>query len=100
MFFAKYITNNQERAELYHSWEQYHHDTWNPLTKPIHLIDFRISGNDYKTRKQALQDIAIEWSNCDSSGLYMSELNAIYDWFSTNAKRYGLLREFQENGVC
>ena len=100
MFFAKYIANNQEHAELYHNWEQYHHDTWNPLTKLIHMVDFSISGRDYKARKQVLRDIAVEWSNCDSSGLYMSELNAIYDWFSANAKRYGLLREFQENGIC
>lgn len=100
MFFAKYINNNQEHSKLYNSWEQYHRDTWNPLTERIHLIDFRISGTDYKSRKQALRDIAVEWSNCDSSGLFMSELSAICDWFSANAKRYGLQREFQENGIC
>lgn len=52
MFFAKYINNNQEHSELYHSWEQYHRDTWNPLAERIHLIDFRISGTDYKSRKK------------------------------------------------
>ena len=47
MFFAKYINNNHEHSELYHSWEHYHRDTWNPLTERIHLIDFHISGTDY-----------------------------------------------------
>lgn len=101
MFFARFINhNNQEHAELYHSWEQYHRDTWSPLTRRLCLVCFNINGNGYKARKQSLRDIAIEWSGCDTSGLYMSELTAILEWFSRNARRYGLLKEFHENGIC
>ena len=104
MFFARFKdANGAEHAELYYGhygWDQYYRNTFNPLTETINFVEFKISGRDYKSRKSSLENIAIEWSYCDSSGLYMSEYIAITEWFYRNGKRYGLLTDFRENAIC
>lgn len=57
--------------------------------------------NYYQKRKEQIREQAIEWQHgfCNQN-YYMSEL---YEWqchFAKLGKRYGLLREFHENGIC
>lgn len=65
-------------------------------------IPLKVSGKTYQERKNDLQNKAIEWSN--TQGSYprwsYSELGEIQDFFERNGKRYGLLKEFQENAIC
>ena len=68
----------------------------------ICFIPLIVSGKTYQERKNDLQNKAIEWSN--SVGQYpkwsYGELATIQGFFETNGRRYGLLKEFQENAIC
>lgn len=99
MFYAKYSLYGAEHSELYHDFETYNKQTYSPLVKDIVFIDFTIHGKDYKSRKQSLYCIAVEWSNSDPSGLSIDELCDIDDWFLRMGKRYGLTQEFRENCI-
>ena len=104
MFYARIKDQNgNEHAELYsghYAWDKFHSDTFNPLTEVIEFVQFKVTGKDYRSRKSCVEDIAIEWSHYDTSGLYMSELIEVADWFYKYGKRYGLLKEFRENAIC
>ena len=99
MFYAKFISNGQEHAELYSDFQKYFADTFSPDTVLMELIDFTIHGKTYSDRKRSLYDIAVAWSNSDSAGLYLDELCDIDDWFFRMGKRYGMREEFKENAI-
>lgn len=101
MFYAKFSINGVEKCKLYFDWGEYHFDTFSPDTKIIALIDFTVHGKDYQSRKASVESIGIDWSNSsDVIGLYYSDLAILSDWFYRNGKRYGLLCDFIENGLC
>ena len=101
MFYAKYTLNGEEHATLYHSFGRYIVDTFSPEINDTHIIAFRIKGTGYKARKQELRNIAIDWSNNGNAGnLSWLDTVEISDWFYRNGKRYGMLAEFRENGLC
>lgn len=101
MFYAKYAINGEEKCELYFDWGKFHSDTFSPETEVICLIDFTVHGKDYQSRKASVESTGIDWSNSgDTTGLFYSDLALIGDWFYRNGKRYGLLRDFVENGLC
>ena len=55
----------------------------------------------YQNCKALLRDTAIEWqSNFGRCAYSWGELAKWQDFFETYGKRYGLLREFRENGIC
>ena len=110
MFVGKYELDGKEYFNLYFEdtfhigddgWKIWHEDTFSPNTKNIELLEFKIKGKTYKEKKGCLQDIAIEWSNHFSQYSWSyGELAEIGIWFYKMGKRYGLLREFRENGIC
>ena len=52
------------------------------------------------TNKEQARDKAIEWQNWQySKSLSYSELIEWNDYFTVLAKKYGLIREFKENGI-
>ena len=55
----------------------------------------------YEEKKQEARDEAIEYfsAQCQNRQLYMSEIADITAYFKKLGKRYGLLKEFRENGV-
>ena len=55
----------------------------------------------YSEGKEKAREEAIEWQNTFSEGktYYWSEMAEFSDHFSKLAKRYGLIREFRENGI-
>ena len=66
-------------------------------------LEFVVKGSTYKERKESLRDLALDYQlyECENSGgLSYGELAEIQEFFETNGKRYGLLREFRENGIC
>lgn len=57
--------------------------------------------SNYAKAKAALQEFATEFSN--RQGDFSMSWCEICEWtsfFSTYGKKYGLLREFRENGLC
>jgi len=55
----------------------------------------------YAEGKKRARNEAIEWQNTFIEGktYYWSEIAEFTDYFSKLAKRYGLIREFRENGI-
>lgn len=56
---------------------------------------------DYEYRKQTLRDFAIEWQAKFADCTYSYEDLAWWsNFFTKYGKKYGLLTEFHENGIC
>lgn len=55
----------------------------------------------YQKRKQELRNQAIEWQlDFENHNYSWMELGYWQSYFRTLGKRYGLLTEFRENGIC
>lgn len=55
----------------------------------------------YEKRKAEVREEAIEWQSDVGNHCYSCWSLAIkQDYFRRLGKRYGLLREFKENGIC
>lgn len=57
--------------------------------------------NKYQQMKEKVRNAAIDWQRSFESCLYSWE--EVAEWqgkFERLGKRYGLLREFRENGIC
>lgn len=101
MFYAKYRDiNGEEVAKLYDRGEDYARDTFSPLVKPLEIIDFAVKGKNYLERQRGVQTIAMDFQAADIGDLFMSDYARIGEWFTTQGKRYGLLKEFRENAIC
>lgn len=54
----------------------------------------------YQEQKEKAREIAIEWQQNDSDFPYSYEgLAIVGEYFYKLGKRYGLLKEFRENGI-
>lgn len=60
-----------------------------------------IEGKIYAEKKENLRSFAIEWQQ-DSVENNLSWKEMIYwqGWFEQMGRRFGLLNEFRENGIC
>lgn len=57
--------------------------------------------NKYQRAKENARNKAIEWQlNFDGMCLSWGELAMFQDYFEKLGRRYGLLAEFRENGIC
>ena len=101
MFYAKYRDiNGEEVAKLYDRGEDYARDMFSPLVEPLEIIDFAVKGRNYRERQSSVETTAKDFQAADIGGLFMSDYARIGEWFSTQGKRYGLLKEFRENAIC
>lgn len=101
MFYAKYRDiNGEEVAKLYDRGEDYARDMFSPLVEPLTVIDFSVKGKNYRERQSSVRETAIDFQIADEGGLSMEELGRIFNWFHEQGKRYGLLKEFQENAIA
>lgn len=56
--------------------------------------------NKYQTQKARAREKAITWQlDFENHNYYMSELADFGDFFYKLGKRYGLIKEFRENGI-
>lgn len=108
MFIGKYELDGELHFDIYfysnygeQGYQLWFKDTFSPNCENIEVLDFKIKGKNYKERKGCLQDIAITYSNHFASLSWSyGELATIGDYFYTNGKRYGLLKDFKENAIC
>ena len=101
MFYASYkdpygVINNN----LYYRNQDYFEDTFSPNCEQLEIINFQITGKTYKERKASAEQLAIDFSYADTSGMSYGELNEIAWFFEKVGKRYGLLKDFRENAIC
>ena len=55
----------------------------------------------YQQGKERARERAIEWQlDYGNHNYSYGELADFYEYFRRLGKRYGLLREFHENGIC
>ena len=66
------------------------------------MIDKRTEQfSKYELAKNKAREKAIEWQiACGKRDFYMSEYAQMTSYFEKLGKRYGLLKEFKENGIC
>lgn len=66
-------------------------------------IPLKATGKTYEEKQQSVRDVILDISSAqhDASGEGLSyyEESIIYDWCRDMAKRYGLIREFEANGI-
>ena len=54
----------------------------------------------YEMRKADARERAINWqSHCADENYSWGEMDRFYDYFYNLGKRYGLIRDFRENGI-
>lgn len=105
MFIGYYeLENNEPYFNIYYKnkygYKQWQEDTFSGVYN-IETLDFKIGGKTYKDRQNNLRELAIDYSNNYASLSWSySELAEICNYFYENGKRYGLLKEFRENGIC
>lgn len=103
MFIGVYKLDGKDYFNIYYKckagYEEWFKDTFSPECK-YETLDFKISGKNYRERQASLGDIAKEWVNyfCDFEWSY-GELAIISAWFYENAKKYGLIKVFEENAI-
>ena len=57
--------------------------------------------NKYQKAKERAREEAIQWQfDFDSRCYSWGELAYFQDYFEKLGRRYGLLKEFKENGIC
>ena len=60
-----------------------------------------IKGRTYNEKKANLEEIAKDWQRDFNNHNYAwSDLTEVGTFFLENGKKYGLLQEFRENGIC
>ena len=60
---------------------------------------FEIKDGSYNDKKEQVRDIAQRFQSILEPGLSWEEIAIIQTWFERNGKRYGLIKEFRENGI-
>ena len=66
-------------------------------------LELAIKGKTYKEKANNLRELAVDFQNfnmdeCDIDFSYL-ELSIICSWFKKKAHRFGLTKEFKENGI-
>ena len=54
----------------------------------------------YETKKEMARQEAIDWQNGLRDNRDYEEMQEAAEYFEKLGRRYGLLKEFRENGIC
>lgn len=79
-------------------YQKFHEDTFSPMTL-FEGVLFEIKDGSYNDKKEQVRDIAQRFQSILEPGLSWEEIAIIQTWFERNGKRYGLIKEFRENGI-
>jgi len=99
----KNIKTNEFFTKWSDCWSCAHEHTFSPIIDTIFITDFKISGKNYNQRKANARNLAIDLQN---TYIYYDIYTSYYDTmqlsniFEKIGKRYGLLTEYKENGIC
>lgn len=99
MIFTNLEQDGRTTAHLFHGWTELHAATFSPDVTPRDIIPLKIGGRTYKERQGNLRDLAIDIQLANDGGISWGECVDMYSFFEEQGRRYGLLREFRENGV-
>ena len=84
-----------------YSYDELHRATFAPLPHDELILD-RVGGKTYQEKKEAVRDKAIDYSYMMGvvTNMAWGDSANVSEWFHRYGKRFGLLREFHENGIC
>ena len=103
MFIGKYKLDNEVYFAIYYGcegWREWHRDTFSPTCEDIEVLELRLHGNTYQEKKKNLRCLAVDWQlDFGQYSWSYAELAQVSDFFYTNGRRYGLIKEFKENGI-
>ena len=97
-------SNNIITMHVYNNCSELITDSFSPDSVTLWLLNTDIppKGKTYNIKKSRLRSKAISYSYSIgeiSNGVSMNELLLIQDYFTRYGKRYGLLKEFKQNGI-
>ena len=92
-------------SDTFDTWDEYHRATFSPDVYPIFVCDTNsthVGGKTYEDKKAFARGKAIGWQNSlvHFYNCSYEDFAIAGDYFYALGKRYGLLREFRENGIC
>jgi len=104
MFIGIYTLENKTYNDIYFKecggYNAFHHHTFSPDCEDIKILDFTIKGKTYEEKKASAEELAKEWQlNFAQYSWSYGELAEIEAYFEKVGKRFGLLKEFKENGI-
>ena len=93
-------TDGKIKNNIYYLYELWFRDIFSPATEIIAQIPLKVSGKTYQEKQEDLRQKAIEYQDTfNYIDWSYGEITEINNFFYKNGKRYGLLREFKENGI-
>ena len=101
MFYAAFTDQDGRlHSNLYSSYPAYFAETFSPDIEVYVVIPFKLYGKTYAARKECARELAARFQAENRPGLSWAEVAEITAYFEKIGRRYGLLREFQENCIC
>ena len=101
MFYVIYKENNDLKTDFISNQDFIQKFLFSADAALIKFIDLSISEKDYISRKNHVRDIAMNFQDLFIDGFDMSydDLFGFSAYFEKQAKKYGLVHEFKENGI-
>ena len=100
-FYAAFtMPNGKDHGVLFADYDLFHSVTFSPETRIHCIIPLETKGKTYKERRAYVKNQAVEYSNNIFPGLAWFDIAEISAYFEKAGRRYGLLKEFRENGIC
>lgn len=93
------IYENEKGSGVVYSYDDLWCKTFAPMMEEKVVILQGVKGRTYAERKEYVRNLAIAFSNMAVTMSWYDVAN-IQSWFREYGKRYGLLREFEENCIC
>lgn len=95
------VHGDEVEARTCYDMAEVHEFFFSPSYDDKYIIPLRVRGRNYAERKADLEAQAVDYSHVFSDMIISwGESAYISDFFERNGRRYGLLREFRENGIC
>lgn len=96
---TKDTNNGITDDHLYFCWGDVHRATFSPNIETLAVLEFKTHGKTYEERRENLHNLAVEFSHACGGGFSWLEEITVISWFEKNGKRYGLTKEFKDNGI-
>ena len=100
---AIYYSQELDKGGVAHTYDTLWSETFAPVDWDIVILDRvkAIKDGSYYDKKCRVQDLAVTYSYIQGNvPMCWSEAAEIGNWFEKYGRRYGLLTEFRENGIC
>lgn len=99
LYAAFQDSTGNTQSNLYSRYADYFADTFSPDTVFISFIPFVVKGRTYAEKKAHARQLAIDFQAENLPGLSYGEMADIQAYFEKIGARYGLLTEYQANGI-